>query len=751
MVLTASANTAKCSNCDLQFSNEALFCPQCGTAKSRDLDGDPLLGSKVGDRFLLTERIGHGASGTIYRAEHVTLRRKVAIKVLHHELSRDDLAIERFRREATTVSEIENEHIVQIHDFGRTDDGRLYLAMELLEGETLDKVLERDGKLSIGQVVDVLMQLGEALAEAHETGFVHRDLRPRNIYLAKRRKRANFVKLLDFGLAKLVQGEGGAASTSLGMTFGEPKYMSPEQARGDTVDRRADIYSLGCIAYEMLTGAPPFTGAKVFDILTRHVDEVPDSPKVKRPQIPDWLNAIVECMLEKDRDERFAGVAELVEALRFGSETGKTFARPKKPVPTPAAKQPSAKVGAVVAPPALTPPAGQLTPAAEQAKANAARVEAERIARDEAARMEAERAAAERAEAEARAAAERERVERAEAEQRAAAEAQHSEAPEHLPPDEPEDDPDDYRSTVEVDPARVKRHLAASGKGGRATTDSAGISAAWYADGDNLASEDDLDDSMAAKLDRARIQSPSQRNYGSTSDMYFDEEKRRWPYFAIGGGVLLIIIAILAWPSGSSKKAAKDDDKVVVTVPDAAPVKQAAPPDAGVPDAAPKKLVKRPRWRPRNTNTNNTNTNTNPVNATPDAGTATTTPKPLPSDKKKQMAVFWAKRGKLALNNSDVVGAATAFKKARELDPNNVDAILGQGELALGQSAYSAAISHLRKAARMRRNNYYVHTLLGEAYLGAGKKESAKASFKRALKLNPDYARAREGYNDAAK
>src|SRR5205085_5200203 len=216
--------------------------------KVRDVGAavDPLVGKLLGERFLVQELLGQGGSGTIYRAEYVTLRRRVAIKVLHAELSSDDLAVERFRREATTVADIDNEHIVEIHDFGRTPDGRLYLAMELLEGETLDTILVRDKQLSVERTADILIQVGEALMEAHAIGYVHRDLRPRNIYLAVRRGKANFVKLLDFGLAKLVESDAQAASTSLGMTFGDPRYMSPEQARGDRIDRRADIYQLGC-------------------------------------------------------------------------------------------------------------------------------------------------------------------------------------------------------------------------------------------------------------------------------------------------------------------------------------------------------------------------------------------------------------------------------------------------------------------------------------------------------------------------
>jgi tRNA A-37 threonylcarbamoyl transferase component Bud32 len=302
------------------------------------------MGTVIGDRFLILERLGHGGSGTIYRAEHVTLRRKVAIKVLHHELSRDDLAVERFRREATTVSEIDNDHIVEIHDFGHTADGRLYLAMELLEGEVLQDVIRREKRMSIELTLDVLLQLGEALAEAHAMGYVHRDLRPRNVWLSARRGRPNFVKLLDFGLAKLVENEGRAASTSLGMTFGDPKYMSPEQARGEAVDRRADLYSMGCIAYEMLVGQPPFANGKVFDILTQHIDTLPSEPRDRRDEVPLWLNTVVMRLLAKKPEDRFVTVLGLVEALR--QQTASPV-MPAEEIPPPlvAAERPAGEEG----------------------------------------------------------------------------------------------------------------------------------------------------------------------------------------------------------------------------------------------------------------------------------------------------------------------------------------------------------------------------------------------------------------------
>jgi tRNA A-37 threonylcarbamoyl transferase component Bud32 len=341
--------TIHCAGCQHAYIETALFCPNCGRAKVREGVVDPLLGKLLGERFLVQEALGQGGSGTIYRAEHVTLRRKVAIKVLHTELSRDDLAIERFRREATTVAEIDNEHIVEIHDFGRTPDGRLYLAMELLEGATLDAVLARDQQLSVERAADILIQVGEALMEAHAIGYVHRDLRPRNIYLSVRRGKANFVKLLDFGLAKLVETEGQAASTSLGMTFGDPRYMSPEQARGDRIDRRADIYQLGCVAYEMLTGAPPFGGHRVFDILTKQVTEAPQPLPTRRPGVPLWMEAAVTKMLAKDPENRFATTTRMVEALRRGLETGEVMeddvARRRESVPPPSVSRVMQRMG----------------------------------------------------------------------------------------------------------------------------------------------------------------------------------------------------------------------------------------------------------------------------------------------------------------------------------------------------------------------------------------------------------------------
>ncbi len=777
--VAAAEGTTTCANCGLEFSSVALFCPNCGTAKSRDFDGDPLVGALVGDRFLIQERMGHGGSGTLYRAEHVTLRRKVAVKVLHDELSRDDLAIERFRREATTVSEIDNEHIVEIHDFGRTSDGRLYLAMELLDGETLDEKLDREKRLDTEQVVDILIQLGDALIEAHAIGYIHRDLRPRNIFLANRRGRSNFVKLLDFGLAKLVEQEGEAATTSLGMTFGEPKYMSPEQARGDAVDRRADIYSMGCIAYEMLVGEPPFVGGRVFDILTRHVETMPRPVVERRPDVPPWLDAAVMRMLEKRAEDRFTTVYRLVAALRQGLATGEimpaAIARRRWTEPPASVSREMQRIGMVeagnmldterTAPPIMkTVPAGLVNRADLSAPVARAGSVSQRDEDEDDLRKTIRR----------------------------------DSSPVSSPVSSPASSPVSSPSTA--------RRAFATGKNRAAARDSAGISAAWYADGDTD-QVGELDESQRRELSRARVPPSASRADIGDADLYYDEPRRTplfWTLGGLGAVALIIVVAMFAWPSGSKKAKPGQSDNSANTAntantnpanPDPAnptnPANNGSTPalasslDAGVvavasPDAAPSAAPakdhppKRPavatsrHVRPRTAPRSHSHSRSQPAPRTtpsnpwpsdkpprtshrtpPTPPDSTSKPKPKPSAAKTK-ADFYAKVGKRALANGDVLGAAKAFNDARKLDKNNVDAITGLGEIALSQGAYSAAIGHLRRASRMRSRSARIHTLLGEAYLSAGRNKSAASSFKRALRINPDSARARNGYNDAS-
>ena len=308
-----------CTQCGASTPDDARFCPRCGAAVAAAATSDASLGKVIADRYLLVEKIGQGGSGTIYRGEHTTLRKRVAVKVLHAQLSADDRAIERFRREATTVAELDNEHILQVLDFGRTDDNRLFFAMEFLEGEPLTKLIERDKWLTVPRTTDILGQIAEALMEAHNLGYIHRDLRPRNVFLTTKRGRTDFVKLLDFGLSKLIVPNSEAKQTAMGMTFGDPRYMSPEQARGETLDRRSDIYSLGAIAFEMLVGTPPYTGSGTFEILQQHLDAPVPSVRERRADCPEWLDAIVRRALAKKPDGRFLTVAQVIECLRTQS------------------------------------------------------------------------------------------------------------------------------------------------------------------------------------------------------------------------------------------------------------------------------------------------------------------------------------------------------------------------------------------------------------------------------------------------
>jgi serine/threonine-protein kinase len=357
-----------CTQCGASTPDDARFCPGCGAAVAATGTGDSLLGKVIADRYLLIEKIGQGGSGTIYRGEHTTLRKRVAVKILHAQLSSDDTALERFRRVATTVAELDNDHILQVLDFGRTEDNRLFFAMEYLEGETLTKVLERDKQLSIPRAIDVLTQIAEALMEAHGLGYVHRDLRPRNVFLINRRGRTDFVKLLDFGLAKLVLPNVEAKQTAMGMTFGDPRYMSPEQARGEALDRRSDIYSLGAIAYEVLTGAPPYTGSGTFEILQQHLDAPVPRVRDSRPDCPEWLDAAVQRALAKKPEGRFATVLKLLESLRAQQPPAPADATEKAAHAKLSAERPPSSAPAVATPvvPSMGPPTRPQAAAVEQ-------------------------------------------------------------------------------------------------------------------------------------------------------------------------------------------------------------------------------------------------------------------------------------------------------------------------------------------------------------------------------------------------
>ncbi len=281
-------------------------------------DDDPYIGKIVSERYRVLSKLGEGGMGKVYLAEHIVIEKKVALKILSDDFARKADLVARFMQEAKAASRIGHENIVDITDFGQTDAGSVFFAMEHLEGADLATVIRQNGPMPLARVKPIINQICRALGAAHGKGIIHRDVKPENIFLIERDGRADFVKILDFGIAKMsALDESGERLTRTGMIFGTPEYMSPEQARGDRSDHRVDIYAVGCIAYEMLTGDVPFHAETFMGVLTKHMFETPDSISVRAPDArvsPD-VEAIVMRALAKSRDERFQTMRELAVAL----------------------------------------------------------------------------------------------------------------------------------------------------------------------------------------------------------------------------------------------------------------------------------------------------------------------------------------------------------------------------------------------------------------------------------------------------
>jgi len=275
---------------------------------------DALLGTVLAGRYRIEELIGSGGMGAVYRAEHVHMRKAVAVKVLHKEMTAFPEVVARFEREAVAAGRIEHAHVVSASDFGQLEDGSFYLVLEFIEGQSLAKLVSRTGALAPARALRITRQIVEALQAAHGVGIVHRDLKPENVMLVDKDDDPDFVKVLDFGIAKIKVEETveQPALTQIGTVFGTPEYMSPEQARGELVDARADLYTVGVILFEMLAGVSPFKGDDLVVVLTRHLTaEPPPLPTSVDPMIRD----LVLQLLRKNRDERVQSAAELIERI----------------------------------------------------------------------------------------------------------------------------------------------------------------------------------------------------------------------------------------------------------------------------------------------------------------------------------------------------------------------------------------------------------------------------------------------------
>jgi serine/threonine-protein kinase len=277
---------------------------------------DSLVGRTLNNRYQVERKIGEGGFGAVFEGKQLATGRPVALKILHPHSVADATVVARFRREAEACSQLRNPHTVTIYDFDQTEDGVLYLAMELVRGESLQEIQHRDGAIEASRALSILDQVAEALSEAHDKGIVHRDMKPENI-MVERRGETDFVKVLDFGIAKILSGEGSKiipALTAIGQTVGTLEFMSPEQLRGKALDGRSDIYALGMVAYEMLTGQLPFKGAKsTTEVIQFHLQEAAPPPSSLRPDlaIPAAVDEVVLKMVAKGCDDRHESASAL--------------------------------------------------------------------------------------------------------------------------------------------------------------------------------------------------------------------------------------------------------------------------------------------------------------------------------------------------------------------------------------------------------------------------------------------------------
>ncbi len=318
-----------CPKCSAPNPKDTVFCGKCGERMpgedTGDGEKDPLLGAFVGDRFLVHDQLGEGGMGVVYRAEQTAIGRTVALKVLHAHLTRDESLHARFHNEAAASSRLTHPNTVTIYDFGKTESGSLYIAMEFVKGKSLDDEILDNGALEWRRSCRLAVQICGSLRDAHDNSIVHRDLKPENIMLCDRGGETDVVKVLDFGIAKILEDDGTdqrKALTKTGMVFGTPQYMSPEQIRGEQVDHRTDIYSLGVILYQMLAGELPFTADMPMGVLSKHLMDIPPPFATSRPgsDIPAAVEAIVMSTLAKTVDDRPQSMKELANRLMSAAD-----------------------------------------------------------------------------------------------------------------------------------------------------------------------------------------------------------------------------------------------------------------------------------------------------------------------------------------------------------------------------------------------------------------------------------------------
>ncbi len=288
-----------CQACKLKYPNDSNACFLCGGLLSALKD--PLIGTTIAGRYLIEEQIGEGGMATVYAARHRLVDRPCAVKVMNASLAKNEVIRERFRREAKAAQKLAHPNIIEIFDQGETPEGSLYLVMEILEGQTLADLLEKQGATPLERALPIAIQIARALARAHDLEVIHRDLKPENIFLAEGDGEFDRVKLLDFGIARSMQD---SRLTGVGEVFGTPQYMAPERITSIDAGPAADLYALGVILYEMLCGTLPFEAVDVTTYFIKHLKEMPPNPRSRDASIPERVDQLIMEMLAKDAKDR---------------------------------------------------------------------------------------------------------------------------------------------------------------------------------------------------------------------------------------------------------------------------------------------------------------------------------------------------------------------------------------------------------------------------------------------------------------
>jgi serine/threonine protein kinase len=369
--------TTPCPHCGKAYTSSTRICPDDGSVIEHASTLVSQVGAVLDGKYRLDSFLSQGGMGAVYRATHIMLGKTIAVKLIKPELVTSSEVVRRFQREARAATALNHPNIVAVYDLGQTSDGTLYIAMEFVDGPSLKEAIERGHGVAPARAVMLLQQVAAALSRAHRHGIVHRDLKPHNIMLARGDDGREVVKLVDFGIAKTFNEA--TQLTSTGFPIGTPHYMPPEQASGSAVDARSDLYSVGVILYEMLTGNVPFDDMSTPAILIKHLKEAPIPPSIKTPGvIPPVLDEIALRLLEKDPANRYQTAEELAAALDQAATTidapDATLPMPRKgampptrivqstPVQTTAASAADQTLVALKRPPAPTSPAAQSTP-----------------------------------------------------------------------------------------------------------------------------------------------------------------------------------------------------------------------------------------------------------------------------------------------------------------------------------------------------------------------------------------------------